>query len=89
MPIINVNTDDIRETATILRTKMTEMESALTTANSQVESLRVMQGGPRFNQDLAQWDELKVKIDQIIQVIPEAATLLDKAANDFEGPAGY
>lgn len=89
MPGFTFNTDDIRNAATTLRNKMADMESALNAANSQVEPLRGMQAGPRLQNDISQWDELMTKINQILQVIPEAATILDKTGDDFDATAGY
>lgn len=89
MPGFTFNTDEIRSAATTLRNKMAEMESALNAANSQVEPLRGMQAGPRLVNDIGQWDELMTKINQILQIIPEAATILDRTAEDFEATAGY
>ena len=78
-----LNTADIQAASQQLKTKASEMESAIQSAESSISPLRSFKS-PRISRDLGAWDEIKGTFLKNLQNLLDAADELARAAADNE-----
>ncbi len=78
-----LNTADIQAASQQLKTKASEMESAIQAAESSISPLRSFKS-PRVVRDLEAWDEIKATFLKNLENLLSAADELAKAAADNE-----
>lgn len=78
-----LNTGDIQAASQQLKSKASEMESAIQAAESSISPLRSFKS-PRIVRDLGAWDEIKATFLKNLQNLLDAADELARAAADNE-----
>ncbi len=78
-----LNRADIQAASQQLKTKASEMESAIQSAESSISPLRSFKS-PRISRDLGAWDEIKGTFLKNLQNLLDAADELARAAADNE-----
>lgn len=84
---VKLNTADIQSASQQLKTKASEMESAIQAAESSISPLRSFMS-PRIVRDLESWDEIKTIFLKNLQNLLSAADELARAAADNETANG-
>lgn len=84
---IFLNTAEIQAASQLLKTKGSEMETAIQVADSSIAPLRNFKS-PRISRDLEAWDSIKTTFKQSLESLLQAADELAKAAADNEAANG-
>lgn len=78
-----LNTADIQNASSQLKSRAADMESAIQTAENAISPLRGFKS-PRIERDLSSWDEIKSTFLKNLQNLLESADELARAAADNE-----
>lgn len=78
-----LNTADIQNASSQLKSRASDMQSAIQTAENAISPLRSFKS-PRISRDLSAWDEIKATFLKNLETLLESADELAKAAADNE-----
>lgn len=80
---LSMNTADIQNASSQLKSRASDMESAIQTAENAIGPLRSFRS-PRIERDIVAWDEIKATFLKNLEILLESADELARAAADNE-----